>query len=164
MIFNCKSTVCKATVEESKNKMGVGIEHNGYSAGCGFTNTCVGTERKMAVCSCNHSPIAGFFLREKESKQHAHSHFSCQKLCCSNSLITPFSHFLLINFSKLQLRCCVRGYSYSANGECVIQETEGFTFMLHHLTAALGSSEITCFNVETEHQQIHSNQEQWEAV
>lgn len=57
--------------------------------------------------------------------------------------------------SWIQLQC---------SGECFIQETEGFTFMLHHLTAALGSSEITCFNVETEHQQIHSNREQWEAV
>lgn len=43
-----------------------------------------------------------------------HTHILVVKNCCSNSLITPFSHFLLINFSKLQLRCCVRGYSYSA--------------------------------------------------
>lgn len=56
----------------------------------------------------------------------------------------------------------MRGYSYSANRERFIHGTEGFTFMLHRLTATLGSCEITCFNVKIERQITRSSGAQFE--
>ncbi len=50
---------------------------------------------------------------------------------------------------------CISRCSYSANrrSEHFVHEIEVFSFMEHHLKAALGQSEVICFIVEAELQQ-----------
>lgn len=48
-----------------------------------------------------------------------------------------------------------------AEGESFAHEIVGFTFMAHHLKAALGQSEITCFDVEAELQQTSDSGKQF---